>query len=77
MRPMQVNILEGSTFVVSDQSGDISAGPDEPAGLFYRDTRHLSRWEVRLNGRGLEPLTGEAVEYDEAVFFLVEPSRTI
>jgi len=77
VRPMQVNILEGSTFVVSDQSGDISAGPDEPAGLFYRDTRHLSRWEVRLNGRGLEPLTGEAVEYDEAVFFLVEPTGTI
>src|SRR2546421_5274274 len=39
--------------------------------------RHLSRWEVRLNGNELEALTGEAVEYDEAVFFLVEPTGTI
>ena len=28
--------------------------PDEPAGLFYRDMRHLSRWQIRLNGRRLE-----------------------
>src|SRR5207244_1959822 len=76
VQPRRVNILEGSTFVVSDPNGDICAGPDEPAGLFYRDMRHLSRWEVRLNGNELEALTGEAVEYDEAVFFLVEPTGT-
>jgi glycogen debranching enzyme len=77
VQPRQVNILEGSTFVVSDPNGDICAGPDEAAGLFYRDMRHLSRWEVRINGNVLEALTGEAVGYDEAVFFLVEPTGTI
>jgi hypothetical protein len=39
-----VSILEGNTFVVSDRRGDIDASPDEPHGLFNRDTRYLSRW---------------------------------
>src|SRR5215213_7181664 len=73
----QVNILEGITFVVSDSRGDIVFNPDRPAGLFYRDMRHLSQWEVRLNGRQLDPLSGDATEYDEAVFFLVEPTGTV
>src|SRR4051812_43354753 len=77
MQSRQVNILEGSTFVVSDARGDIFAAPDEPAGLFYRDMRHLSRWQVRLNGRELVALTGNEIEYDEAVFFLVEPTGTV
>ena len=33
-----ISILDGSTFVVSDRRGDIDAGPDQPHGLFYRDT---------------------------------------
>jgi glycogen debranching enzyme len=73
----QVNILEGSTFVVSDPAGDIEARPDEPAGLFYRDMRHLSCWQVRLNGRELDALSGDAIEYDEALFFLVAPTGSV
>jgi glycogen debranching enzyme len=73
----QVNILEGITFVVSDTRGDITPDPDEPAGLFYYDMRHLSRWQVRLNGNQLDALSGDVVEYDEAVFFLVEPTGTV
>jgi glycogen debranching enzyme len=73
----QVNILEGITFVVSDSRGDIVPNPDRPSGLFYRDMRHLSQWEIRLNGRQLDPLSGDATEYDEAVFFLVEPTGTV
>jgi glycogen debranching enzyme len=73
----QVSILDGSTFVVSDPVGDINARPDEPGGLFYRDMRHLSRWQIRLNGRELEGLSGDAIEYDEALFFLVVPSESI
>ena len=38
-----ISILDGSTFVVSNRAGDIAAGPDEPHGLFYKDTRFLSR----------------------------------
>jgi hypothetical protein len=33
-----ISILDGSTFVVSDRRGDIDAGPDQPHGLFYKDT---------------------------------------
>jgi glycogen debranching enzyme len=77
VRPRQVNILEGRTFVVSDGGGDINPDPTEPAGLFYRDMRHLSRWQLRLNGRVLEALSGEAAEYDEALFYLVEPTGTV
>src|SRR5262245_50764952 len=39
--------------------------------------RHLSRWQLRLNGRELDVLSAETLEYDEAVFFLVEPTGTI
>jgi len=77
VKPQQVSILEGSTFIVSDPCGDVRGGPDEPAGLFFRDMRHLSRWELRLNGRELDALAGDAIEYDEAVFFLIEPTGTI
>ncbi len=77
MKPPQVNVLAGRTFVVSDTRGDIVPSPDEPAGLFHRDMRHLSRWELRLNGQPLEALTGAAVHQDEAVFFLVEASGTV
>jgi glycogen debranching enzyme len=72
-----VNILEGSTFVVSDLRGDIGLREDELSGLFYQDMRHLSRWQVRLNGREMDVLTADTLEYDEAVFFLIEPTGTI
>jgi glycogen debranching enzyme len=73
----RVDILDGSTFVVSDPAGDIDARTDDPTGLFYRDMRHLSRWQVRLNGRPLDSLSGEAVEHDEARFFLVAPTGSV
>jgi glycogen debranching enzyme len=41
-------------------------------GLYYRDTRHLSVWQVRVNGRQLRVLTGTSTEYDSAYFYLVE-----
>src|SRR5512142_804373 len=66
VQPRRINILEGSTFVVSDLRGDISTRQDEAAGLFYRDMRHLSRWQLRLNGRELDVLSADAVEFDEA-----------
>src|SRR5207249_10051065 len=46
MTPMAdetISILDGSTFVVSARSGDIDAGPDQPHGLFFNDTRFLDR----------------------------------
>jgi glycogen debranching enzyme len=77
VRPRQINILEGSTFIVSDLRGDIGLWHNEMSGLFYRDTRHLSRWQIRLNGRELDVLSADTLDYDEAAFFLIEPTGTI
>ncbi len=40
----------GDTFGVFDQNGNILAGPDIADGLYHRDTRYLSRLDLRLNG---------------------------
>ncbi len=77
MRDRQVSILKGSAFVVSDRLGDVTSAIGNPNGLFYHDMRHLSRWQLRLNGRELDALAAESLEYDEAVFYLVEPTGTI
>ena len=44
MTENQVKILDGNTFVVSDERGDIEASLTDPTGLFSFDTRFLSRW---------------------------------
>jgi len=48
MTENQVKILEGSTFVVSDERGDIEASRTDPAGLFSFDTRFLLVREPQL-----------------------------
>jgi glycogen debranching enzyme len=73
----QVSILKGSAFIVSDRVGDVTPRVGDPSGLFYRDMRHLSRWQLRLNGRELDALAAESLEYDEAVFYLVEPTGSV
>jgi len=72
-----ISILDGSTFVVSDRRGDIDAGPDQPHGLFFRDTRFLSRWILTVEGRVLDVLSTDDVEYFSAQFFLYPPTGTI
>ncbi|MFD7659445.1 glycogen debranching N-terminal domain-containing protein [Actinosynnema sp. NPDC059797] len=48
-------LVEGSTFCLSDSTGDIE--PGTPHGLFFRDARVLSRWQLRLDGRTPHPLS--------------------
>jgi glycogen debranching enzyme len=72
-----ISILDGSTFVVSDTHGDIEAGPDQVQGLFYRDTRFLSRWILTVEGRRPDVLSVENGKYFEAQFFLYPPTGTI
>ncbi len=67
---MPLTILEGSTFCVSDELGDIS----EPTmGLFAHDTRFLSRWVLTINGARPLVLSSRKVEYYSAAFFLRNP----
>ncbi|GGJ81677.1 amylo-alpha-1,6-glucosidase [Pilimelia anulata] len=73
----EVRILDGSTFVVSDGSGDIVASPTSTAGLFSYDTRFLSRWVLTVDGRRLSPLSTDDMQYFETRFFLVPSSQTV
>src|SRR5690242_18683676 len=75
--PELISILDGSTFVTSNRAGDIDATPDQPHGLFFKDTRHLSRWTLRVNGECPAVLTADNVEYYFAQFFLYPRTGTI
>ena len=66
-----VKILDGNTFVVSDDRGDIEASPTDPTGLFSFDTRFLSRWVLTVNGERLSSLSVDDLQYFESRFFLV------
>jgi glycogen debranching enzyme len=72
-----VSILEGSTFVVSDQRGDLIASPTEPHGLFHQDTRYLSRWELTVDGDHPEVLSADDLDYFACEFFLVPATGSI
>ncbi|MGB8650628.1 MAG: glycogen debranching N-terminal domain-containing protein [Mycobacteriales bacterium] len=65
-----VDILEGNTFVVSDERGDIDGSPVEAHGLFDRDTRYLSRWVLTLDGERPATLSVDTTRYYAAQFFL-------
>jgi glycogen debranching enzyme len=77
MNEETVSILDGSTFVVSSANGDIEAKPDQPHGLFFKDTRHLSHWVLTLNGTRLDVLSTDTIEYYFAQFFCVPPGGTV
>jgi len=49
-----VTLLEETTFCISDASGDIVPGGAQ--GLFFRDTRFISRLELRLDGELPQPV---------------------
>jgi glycogen debranching enzyme len=64
MRPRMLK--RDDTFAVLDRNGDALPANDSPEGLFHRDTRHLSRLELRLGGA--KPLLlSSAVSDDGAV----------
>ena len=50
-----VTLVEGSTFSISGRSGDIRPGSAQ--GFFFQDARHLSQFEIRLDGQETEPLS--------------------
>jgi glycogen debranching enzyme len=72
-----VKILDGNTFVVSDDRGDIEASLTDPTGLFSFDTRFLSKWVLTLNGERLNPLSVDDLQYFESRFFLVPGTGTV
>jgi glycogen debranching enzyme len=71
-----VRILDGNTFVVSDDSGDIEASCSATSGLFSYDTRFLSTWVLTVNGERLQALSVDDLQYFETRFFLVPGAPT-
>jgi glycogen debranching enzyme len=72
-----VQILDGNTFVVSDERGDIEASLTDPTGLFSYDTRFLSKWLLTVDGEKLNPLSKDDLNYFETRFFLVPGTGTV
>ena len=68
-----ITLVEGATFCLSDRWGDILVG--RPHGLFFRDARVLSRWELRVDGQPAEPLSVQTPEAFAAQFILRRAPR--
>ena len=65
-----MTILEGSTFCICDEIGDLDG---KTSGLFAEDTRFLSRLELRIDGVRPLLLSSGKVEYFSAAFYLRNP----
>ena len=67
---MRMTILEGSTFCICDEIGDLDG---RTSGFFAEDTRFLSRLELRINGQRPLLLSSGKIEYFSAAFYLRNP----
>jgi glycogen debranching enzyme len=62
-----LTVLEGNNFLVADEIGDVGEGSE---GLYYNDTRYLSRWKLRLNGERPQLLSSDTVDFYSAAVFM-------
>jgi N-terminal domain of (some) glycogen debranching enzymes len=67
---VRLGILEGSTFCICDERGDIDF---ETGGLFAEDTRFLSLLRLTVNGQRPLILSSDKVEYFSAAFYMRNP----
>ena len=68
-----LTILEGSTFCISDDRGDIAT---DTSGLFAHDTRFLSRLVLTVGGSAPLLLSSGRVEHFRAAFYLRNGTAT-
>jgi len=59
-----LTVLDGSTFFVSDPSGDVEA--EHADGFFHADMRHLSTWRLLVGGESPRTLSSQTVDYYSA-----------
>lgn len=62
----RVTIVEGSAFLICQPSGEVD--PATAEGFFFRDSRFLSRWGLRVNGMVLETLATSTPDPYSATF---------
>src|SRR3954465_6495488 len=66
--------LEGSSFLVADELGDITSGVE---GLYASDTRYLSRWRLLLDGRRPKLLSAGSKNYASAAVYTQHDAGTV
>jgi glycogen debranching enzyme len=66
----QLRILEGATFCICDELGDLHGDVE---GLFAQDTRFLSGLKLTINGQRPLLLSSDKIEYFSAAFFMRNP----
>ena len=64
------NLKHGDAFAVLDSFGDIGTIGDTAEGLYYRDTRFLSRFELRIEGK--RPLLLSSIVHEDKAALSVE-----
>ncbi|MFN2490410.1 MAG: glycogen debranching N-terminal domain-containing protein [Actinomycetota bacterium] len=62
-----LTVIQGSTFFVSDKSGDVHGRVGE--GLFVADVRHLSVWRLLADGAPMFLLSSRSLDYGRALSF--------
>src|ERR671924_985881 len=67
---MPLTILEGATFCICDERGDIDS---ETQGFFVDDTRFVALLRLTINGAKPLLLSSGVVEYFSAAFYLRNP----
>lgn len=68
-----VTLIDGSTFCLSDRLGNIHPGTSQ--GMFFQDARVISRWELTLDGKQVDPLSVQSSEAFTAQFVMRKPPR--
>src|SRR5919201_3461106 len=62
--PWHLSVLDGCTFLYSAENGDVDAARLE--GYFHYDVRHLSLWQLLVDGKPLEPLRSDPIDHFSA-----------
>jgi glycogen debranching enzyme len=70
-----LTVLEGNNFLVADDRGDVVSGTH---GLYYQDTRYLSKWRLTINDERPQLLSSGTVDYySAAVYTQNAPTTTM
>ncbi|MDE8564310.1 amylo-alpha-1,6-glucosidase [Anoxybacillus rupiensis] len=66
-------IKENELFLLTDQKGNITENHPYGLGLYIKDTRFLSKWDLRINGEEPVLLSSDAEENYAATILLTNP----
>ena len=70
MSERTLSVLDDSTFVVGESSGDVRVDAGREHGFFCDDTRFVSRWVLHVGEAPLELLGLDQSAHFAAQFFL-------